>query len=300
MRVAGELTASDAEISEWFKIVPAKRMDAASIVKVREIYEAMVYRNISQESGVSYDALPIVVLDTSNATIELENESDNSEVGKAVSTLKSELGGIPLIIVAHLAKTLKKADISDMTSRGAGAWEGDVNQVLYMTKEDDGARWLDVAQAKHRFVTKADGIVFRAVGSEIKGRDVLGNEKDIFLMHCKPEMVQKGGREAMQEQSKQTAARNKEVAEQMVRIGRKKRIKAILEGLRVGEYKTKNELSKEMGGNKDANLEIINEMVEDGLIEQFVPSSKRDKNHNNGYRLTINSGQEYQNASKGI
>ncbi|MGL4680074.1 MAG: AAA family ATPase, partial [Plesiomonas shigelloides] len=205
MRVAGELTATDAEISEWFKIVPAKRMDAASIVKVREIYQAMVYRNVSKETGVSCDALPIVVLDTSNATIELENESDNSEVGKAVSTLKSELGGIPLIIVAHLAKTLKKADISDMTSRGAGAWEGDVNQVLYMTKEDDGARWLDVAQAKHRFVTKADGIVFRAVESEIKGRDMLGNEKDIFLMHCKPEMVQRGGREAMQEQSKQVA-----------------------------------------------------------------------------------------------
>jgi RecA-family ATPase len=300
MRVAGELTATDAEIIEWFKIVPAKRMDAASIVKVREIYQAMVYRNVSKETGVSYDALPIVVLDTSNATIELENESDNSEVGKAVSTLKSELGGIPLIIVAHLAKTLKKADISDMTSRGAGAWEGDVNQVLYMTKEDDGARWLDVAQAKHRFVTKADGIVFRAVESEIKGRDMLGNEKDIFLMHCKPEMVQRGGREAMQEQSKQVAARNKEVAEQMVRIGRKKRIKAILDGLKVGEYKTKNELSKEMGGNKDANLELINEMVEDGLIEQFVPSSKRDKNHNNGYRMTSNGGQEYENASKGI
>jgi RecA-family ATPase len=300
MREDGELTATDAEISEWFKIVPAKRMDAASIVKVREIYQAMVYRNVSKETGVSYDALPIVVLDTSNANIELENESDNSEVGKAVSTLKSELGGIPLIIVAHLAKTLKKADISDMTSRGAGAWEGDVNQVLYMTKEDDGARWLDVAQAKHRFVTKADGIVFRAVESEIKGRDMLGNEKNIFLMHCKPEMVQRGGREAMQEQSKQVAARNKEVAEQMVRIGRKKRIKAILDDLKVGEYKTKNELSKEMGGNKDANLELINEMVEDGLIEQFVPSLKRDKNHNNGYRMTSNGGQEYENASKGI
>jgi hypothetical protein len=40
-------------------------------------------------------------------------------------------------------------------------------------------------------------------------------------------------------------------------------------------------------------------MVEDGLIEQFVPSSKRDKNHNNGYRLTNSGVQEYANASKG-
>ena len=299
MRVAGELTASDAEISEWFKIVPAKRMDAASIVKVREIYEAMVYRNISKESGVSYDALPIVVLDTSNATIELENESDNSEVGKAVSTLKSELGGIPLIIVAHLAKTLKKADISDMTSRGAGAWEGDVNQVLYMTKEDDGARWLDVAQAKHRFVTKADGIVFRAVASEIKGRDVLGNEKDIFLMHCKPEMVQKGGREAMQEQSKQAAVRKKEIAVQMVKIGRKKCVTAILSGLATDEYMTKTELAEALGKDKPANLKLINEMIEGGLIEQFVPTKKRAKQHTEGCRMSGKGAQEYENLSNG-
>ena len=299
MRVANELTASDAEISEWFKIVPAKRMDAASIVKVREIYEAMVYRNISKESGVSYDALPIVVLDTSNATIELENESDNSEVGKAVSTLKSELGGIPLIIVAHLAKTLKKADISDMTSRGAGAWEGDVNQVLYMTKEDDGARWLDVAQAKHRFVTKADGIVFRAVASEIKGRDVLGNEKDIFLMHCKPEMVQKGGREAMQEQSKQAAVRKKEIAVQMVKIGRKKCVTAILSGLAADEYMTKTELAEALGKDKPANLKLINEMIEGGLIEQFVPTKKRAKQHTEGCRMSGKGAQEYENLSNG-
>ena len=299
MRVAGDLTATDAEISEWFKIVPAKRMDAASIVKVREIYQAMVYRNISKESGVSYDALPIVVLDTSNATIELENESDNSEVGKAVSTLKSELGGIPLIIVAHLAKTLKKADISDMTSRGAGAWEGDVNQVLYMTKEDDGARWLDVAQAKHRFVTKADGIVFRAVGSEIKGRDVLGNEKDIFLMHCKPEMVQKGGREAMQEQSKQAAARSKEIAGQMMRVDRKKRVTAVLYVLPHGDYKTMSEIHDALGGKKELNVSLVNEMVEGGEIEQFVPKKKRDSHHTKCFRLAVKAADEYDNFSNG-
>ncbi|MFZ9616543.1 MAG: AAA family ATPase, partial [Fluviibacter sp.] len=299
MRVAGDLTATDAEISEWFKIVPAKRMDAASIVKVKEIYQTMNYRNISKESGVYYDAMPIVVLDTSNATIELENESDNSEVGRAVATLKGELGGIPLIIVAHLAKTLKKADISDMTSRGAGAWEGDVNQVLYMTKEDDGARWLDVAQAKHRFVTKADGIVFRAVEAEIKGHDVLGHEKDLFLMHCRPEMVHKGGREAMQEQSKQAAARNKEIAGQMLKAGRKKSVTAILGVLAADEYLTKNELSAAMGKDKPANNQLIDELVEDGLIEQFVPTKKRARQHTNGYRLSGKGAQEYEDLSNG-
>jgi hypothetical protein len=113
-------------------------------------------------------------------------------------------------------------------------------------------------------------------------------------------MVQKGGREAMQEQSKQAAARNKEIAEQMVKVSRKKRVTAILDALAVGEYKTKSELSKDMGGRKDNNLELIDQMVSDGLIEQFVPADKRDKNHNNGYRLTKNGAQEYGHLSKGF
>jgi len=202
--------------------------------------------------------------------------------------------------VRAMPKTLKKADISDMTSRGAGAWEVDVNQVLYMTKEGDGARWLDVAQAKHRFVTKADGIVFRAVEAEIKGRDVLGNEKDLFLMHCRPEMVHKGGREAMQEQSKQAAARNKEIAGQMLKAGRKKSLTAILSGLAADEYLTKNELSKAIGGKKENNIKLIDEMVEDGLIEQFAPTKKRDKQHTNGYRLAGKGAQEYDDLSNGV
>jgi hypothetical protein len=231
MRLSGELTANDAEISEWFKIVPARRMDAASIVKVRQTYETLTHRNTDPKTGVSHNTMPIVVFDTSNATIDLENESDNSEVGKCISTLKGEFGGIPIIIVAHLAKTLKKADISDMTSRGAGAWEGDVNQVLYMTKEDDGGRWLDVLQAKHRFVTRADGILFHAVPTETDGLDILGRAKTISLLHCQPEMVEKGGRDIIQQAAKQAKEAEREAIGVMMRSERKKRVVAILCGL---------------------------------------------------------------------
>ena len=299
MRIAGHLTASDQELAEWFKIVPAKRMDAESIVKVREAYEKLSYRNIDPISGIYHDTKPVVVLDTSNATIELENESDNSEVGKAVATLKSELGGIPLIIVAHLAKTLKKADISDMTSRGAGAWEGDVNQVLYMTKEDDGARWLDVSQAKHRFVAAADGIVFRSYNTEIKGKDLLGRDKDVFMMHCQPEMIEKGGRKAMQDASKRAAEQSKANAEQIIRSAKRNSVLSILGGLRGDEYKTKNEVSDELGGHKRHNFDLIDEMLNAGDIELFTPISKRARQHVNGYRLAGSGARSYQANSNG-
>jgi hypothetical protein len=299
MRIAGHLTASDQELAEWFKIVPAKRMDAESIVKVREAYEKLSHRNIDPISGIYHDTKPVVVLDTSNATIELENESDNSEVGKAVATLKSELGGIPLIIVAHLAKTLKKADISDMTSRGAGAWEGDVNQVLYMTKEDDGARWLDVSQAKHRFVAAADGIVFRSYNTEIKGKDLLGRDKNLFMMHCQPEMIEKGGRKAMQDASKRAAEQSKANAEQIIRSAKRNSVLSILGGLRGDEYKTKNEVSDELGGHKRHNFDLIDEMLNAGDIELFTPISKRARQHVNGYRLAGSGARSYQANSNG-
>ena len=299
MRLSGELTANDAEISEWFKIVPARRMDAASIVKVRQTYETLTHRNTDAETGISHDTKPIVVFDTSNATIDLENESDNSEVGKCISTLKGEFGGIPIIIVAHLAKTLKKADISDMTSRGAGAWEGDVNQVLYMTKEDDGGRWLDVLQAKHRFVTRADGILFHAVSTETDGLDILGRAKTISLLHCQPEMVEKGGRDIIQQAAKQAKEAEREAIGVMMRSERKKRVVAILCGLGANQYKTKNELCDEMGGKKSLNMDLVDDMVKGFEIEEFKPIAKRFRQHTTGYRMPTNLAQNYQNAKDG-
>ena len=300
MRLSGELIATDAEISEWFKIVPAKRMDAGSIVQVHQLYETLTHRNVDPDTGVSHDTKPIVVFDTSNATIDLENESDNSEVGRCISTLKGEFGGIPVIIVAHLAKTLKKADISDMTSRGAGAWEGDVNQVLYMTKEDDGGRWLDILQAKHRFVTRADGILFQAVPTETSGFDILGRAKIISLLHCQPEIVEKGGREVIQQAAKQAKDEEREAMGRMIRADRKKRVVAILRGLAANQYKTKNELCDEMGGKKSLNMELVDDMVKDLEIEEFKPIAKRFRQHTTGYRMPTNSAQNYQNAKDGV
>jgi len=299
MRLSGELIATDAEISEWFKIVPAKRMDAGSIVQVHQIYETLTHRNIDPETGVSHDTKPIVVFDTSNATIDLENESDNSEVGRCISTLKGEFGGIPVIIVAHLAKTLKKADISDMTSRGAGAWEGDVNQVLYMTKEDDGGRWLDVLQAKHRFVTRADGILFEAVQTETSGFDILGRAKTISLLHCHPEIVEKGGREVIQQAAKQAKDEEREAMGRMIRADRKKRVVVILDALEFGEYKTMSEINDALGGKKELNVNLVTKMVEGGEIEQFVPKNKRDSHHTKCFRLAVKAADEYDNLSNG-
>ena len=103
----------------------------------------------------------------------------------------------------------------------------------------------------------------------------------------------------MQEQSKQAAVRSKEIAGQMVKIGKKKRVTAILDALAVGEYKTMSEIHDALGGKKELNVSLVNEMVEGGEIEQFVPKKKRDSHHTKCFRLAVKAADEYDNFSNG-
>jgi len=62
---------------------------------------------------------------------------------------------------------------------------------------------------------------------------------------------------------------------------------------------TKTELAEALGKDKPANLKLINEMIEGGLIEQFVPTKKRAKQHTEGCRMSGKGAQEYENLSNG-
>jgi hypothetical protein len=168
-----------------------------------------------------------------------------------------------------------------------------------MTKEDDGGRWLDVLQAKHRFVTRADGILFEAVQTETSGFDILGRAKTISLLHCHPEIVEKGGREVIQQAAKQAKDEEREAMGRMIRADRKKRVVVILDALEFGEYKTMSEINDALGGKKELNVNLVTKMVEGGEIEQFVPKNKRDSHHTKCFRLAVKAADEYDNLSNG-
>lgn len=293
MRESGHLGGkSDAEVSEWFKIVSAARLSPQIVAQVAPIYESMSVNNIS-EDGVIYETNPLVVFDTTNASFDLENESDNSEVGRAMATLKGRFHSMPLWLVAHLAKALKRADVADFSARGAGAWEADANQVLYIIKEDDGKRWLEIESAKHRFMARADGIMFDAAFNTISTHDMLGNPIKESLIHGVPQVMSANGRADIKKQKEVDRKKGEEFVRTQVENERKQIAIDALKQLKRGEYLTKDELFTRMKGDKAKTLALIDLMVQKNEIdEMFKPFpahiQTRPGRHGSGYMLPKN------------
>jgi hypothetical protein len=89
------------------------------------------------------ETTPLVVIDTLSATIRIDNENDNSEAAKMLATLRSGFEGVPLWICVHTAKSLKGADVSQMSVRGASAFEGNAQGVFYLINDTRvGSRFL--------------------------------------------------------------------------------------------------------------------------------------------------------------
>lgn len=134
------------EFGEWFKLYPSRRLPAEKLAK--EI--ARVVRESTVEFN-GYPVGPLIVLDTSNSNIDLENENDNSQVGKAIAAIKQNLGTAGCWIVHHTPKAQKVAQAEELTARGASAFAGDANATVFVFAEDGVKDKRFMMLDKHRF-----------------------------------------------------------------------------------------------------------------------------------------------------
>ena len=135
------------EFREWFTLMESRRRTPEHLGKL--VAKLVREKTVTHESG--YSVAPLIVLDTSNANIEIDNESDNALVGKAIAAIKENLGSGGLWLVAHTAKALKRADVSEMSARGASAFSGDANQTCFVFAEEGIKDKRYMAIDKHRF-----------------------------------------------------------------------------------------------------------------------------------------------------
>lgn len=148
----GGLGIGEADVSERFHVVNTVRMQPDDVVGVAGEYMtrfARVHRGVTLK--------PLVVFDTWAASFELESENDNSETSRAVACLKQRFQGMPVWLVAHMAKTAQgRSDVINLSARGAGALEADTIQNVYLVREgdrDDSPRFLSL-KGKKRFEPK--------------------------------------------------------------------------------------------------------------------------------------------------
>ena len=174
LRKAGHITVEKAELNDWFRLVEAKRLSAHQIARVVSEYTDLYTPNERQDGG-TYLAPPVVVLDTTNAAIELANISDNAEVSAAVATLRQAFGNINLVLIGHVTKA-SRADAKLVSFIGAGSWEGDTQQTLYLVS-DEGQRYLVLG--KRRFEPDITEYRVDSVCKSFEATDVLGRPVEV-------------------------------------------------------------------------------------------------------------------------
>lgn len=176
----GGLGISESDVAERVHVVNTVRMQPEDVVGVASEYMARFAR---VHRGVTLK--PLVIFDTWAASFALESENDNSETSRAVACLKQRFQGMPVWLVAHLAKTSQgRSDVANLSARGAGALEGDTIQNVYMVQEgedDDAPRFLSL-KGKKRFEPKhGDEFEIESHHTAVEALDAWGDTERTVL-----------------------------------------------------------------------------------------------------------------------
>ena len=186
MYKTGEITCDTEHFNRMFHIVDAQRISPHKIASFVEELEQFKQPN-SRVDGSIFNAWPVTVLDTTNASIDLDNINDNTEVSSAISIIRSRFKRLPIIFVGHVAKT-KGTSGSNTSFMGAGAWENDTQQTLYLTIEA-GKRLLSMG--KRRFECEVTDYEIDSTYTEVPARNQIGCDVTIRAVYGKASPISK-------------------------------------------------------------------------------------------------------------
>lgn len=133
---------SSKTLSDWFVIIDAKRSNVKDLL--------MLAHNVINHT--IDNVRPLLVLDTANATMDIDNENDNSEVGAYIAALKQTIYiqlDTPVCIITHTNKTISKAD-SDATARGASAFTGDATLTGVLFEDETKTRYMRLVKTRYQ------------------------------------------------------------------------------------------------------------------------------------------------------
>jgi RecA-family ATPase len=168
----GGLRISMEDVRERIHIVKAVLLNPEFVATVGTTYREKFTHKVHD-----VDLLPLVVLDTKSAVLAVRDENDNAEASRLMASLKQGFDGLPVWLVAHIAKTsFTRKDA--LTSRGAGAYEGDANQTLFLVKEGD-TRFL--LMGKPRFEPRWPELEIVSHTAQSPALDEFGNVETIVM-----------------------------------------------------------------------------------------------------------------------
>lgn len=189
-------------VRERLHVVPAQRLAPEFVAKVAPLYRQRYTRTVN---GV--ELLPLIVFDTKSATFHMEDENSNAEAATLMAVLKQDFGELPLWIIGHVPKAdMSRSDAAAMSSRGAGAIDGDANQTAFLIRDGE-ERYLVLG--KKRFDPEWPELHIRGDSKRVPVLNQWGRQEMVTLrwgVPTPPEMPREQAREQAQEQARQEAA----------------------------------------------------------------------------------------------
>ena len=190
------------QFEQRVRVIPARRMAPELFVQVAAEYAEWTVDNPKADGSV-FKALPLIIVDTTNAVYELENENDNAEVGRALALTKQSFADFPVMLIAHSAKINGMMETDFLSPRGASAWTGDAQGVYMVFKDGEGELAPRVLKAvKVRFPVRFTELTFDLVSNREKHLDVLGYEREIWFSHSVARPLAPGERTQLKEDAK--------------------------------------------------------------------------------------------------
>lgn len=274
-----------ATVRERLHIVEARRLPPDYVAQVGRLYRETFTR---EAAGV--EVLPLCVIDTMAATLELDSENDNSEASAAMAALKQGFDGLPVWLVGHLSKSnLGRSEAQGMTLRGAGAFEADANQVLYLVKEGE-TRYL--VRGKTRFEARWPELEVSSHYTDVTAKNEFGTLEPVRLRWATLAAPEQSRREAAAEA--QEEARKADAAELR---------QSLRDAVQIA-WQTGNPLNREglkakvSRKRQDVSDCIENLVSERWLIEVAIPAKERTHPRRSSYLVNL-STEEHEAVLRG-
>lgn len=276
----------ESEFKEWFVIKASRRIPPEALaLKISGWRSKYGYQSGPEFNG--YRVEPLIIIDTSNANIDLENENDNAQVGKAIAAIKEALGNGMCWLIAHIAKSLGRSEAIDLSVRGAGAWGADANATAFLVSDENLPEKRFLILGKRRFEADYTEIEITSEVHSIRVEAAWGTVQNQHYRVCHLLGL----------------AANNGVKQQVGKAKYQRFEKAFIDVLEeayrnrpqtnvwLGMNATK--LTESVKGNKQAKLESLREMAAKGILESTTYGE-----HKNATTMYWMKGQIYTGRSE--
>ena len=169
---------SASELTDYFVLIESIRSTADEVI---ELAHNVIENTINNER-------PWVIIDTANATLDIENENDNSQVGAFMAALKQTIFtklNTSICIITHTAKTMSKEDDSAM-ARGASAYTGDATLTAVLFMDEENNRYLRLIKTRYEPVFREVLLISQMHHEAVINRH--GNMQDVNCIIVTPQI----------------------------------------------------------------------------------------------------------------